>query len=246
MNSLLLTVCSILDLRSIPDQENGFLNNQEIEYGSLGLFQWNLPGIHTQCVEISDFAEDVMDDRALSCARWAASLGLLCGTILLTFIFCQQYLMPLPCSQCFMDMSALSVQICLGLAHFVWYTDVCFHYQCSYGPGMTYLISAQGCWFFAGFFSRCMRPGRWDRRDEIKAAQKRKQQQKLERQSQLAEQQEQDQLEDAVSTGPSVTSSMAPQMSVGGEQPSTIIHHSVLDEIQEHNEDDPDPNRMDV
>jgi hypothetical protein len=158
-NCLLLASCELLDL------ENG--RND----GSLGLFQWQLPGEHSECVEVSDIQDHaVSKDAALNCARVCAVMALIFGAILFVFGFFKQCLFQLPCTQMLMDLSATCVQIMLALVYVVWATDACDEYYCSYGKGGTYLILTQIFWMAAGCFSRCMRDGRSERRKEDRAS----------------------------------------------------------------------------
>jgi hypothetical protein len=77
-----------------------------------------------------------------------------------------------------MDLSATCVQITLALVYVIWWSDVCDDFYCQYGDGATYLILTQIFWLAAGIFSRCMRPGRWERRDEIRDERNKKNEEK--------------------------------------------------------------------
>jgi hypothetical protein len=158
-NALLLSSCELLELDGIRNDD-----------GSLGLFQWQLPGQHTECVDVSDVKDGAEEDAAITCARVCAVMALLFGLILFVFGFFKQCLFPLPCSQKLMDLSATCVQIMLALVYVVWLTDACDNYYCSYGEGATYLILTQIFWLAAGCFSRCMRDGRSERRKEDRAS----------------------------------------------------------------------------
>ena len=175
-NSLLLASCDILYLSS------GFR-----VVGSLGLYQANFPdgtdldnasGNQDQCVAIDDVPGiDAYKDAAFNCARVCAVIAFFCGLVLLVFGFFKQCLCPLPCSQFLMDLSGFSVQIMLALVYVIWLSKACDSYQCTYGRGGTYLVLTQIFWLGASCFTRCMRPGRHERRDEIaaeKAAKKEK------------------------------------------------------------------------
>jgi hypothetical protein len=157
-NCLLLSSCELLEL-------DGSLND-----GSVGLFQWQLPGEQTECVKISDIENRAVEDTALKCARVCAVMALAFGGILFVFGFFKQCLFDLPCSQKLMDLSATCVQIMLALVYVVWWTEACDYYYCSYGKGATYLILTQIFWMAAGCFSRCMRDGRSERRKEDRAS----------------------------------------------------------------------------
>jgi preprotein translocase subunit SecY len=118
--------------------------------GSLGLFEWQLPGVHPYCVEIADVQNRAVDDTALKCARVCALLALCFGAILLVFGFFKQCLCPLPCSQLLMDLLSTCVQIMLASVYVVWLTDACDEYYCNYGDGAIYLILTQIFWLAAG------------------------------------------------------------------------------------------------
>lgn len=155
-NALLINACDLLDLSS------GNVNR-----GSLGLFNANIPGDGSdECVEISEIADSNIDDKALKCARVCSIMALGFGAILLVFGFFKQCICKLPCTQPLMDLSATCVQICLGLVYVIWLSDACDTFYCSYGNGATYLILTQIFWMAAGCFSRCMRDGRSERRQQ--------------------------------------------------------------------------------
>jgi hypothetical protein len=137
--------------------------------GSLDLFRWQLPGQQNECVNIVSSDDREMEDHALKCARWASVAAFGMGVVLLTCAMLQQYIVPVPGSRFWMDASAVGIQICLGLVYVVWFSKVCTDFTCTYGDASTYLITTQGLWLLAGCLSHCMRRGRWERRDEIKA-----------------------------------------------------------------------------
>lgn len=68
-----------------------------------------------------------------------------------------------------MDLFSTIVQVSLALFYFIWKSDVCDIYICSYSSGATLWILTQVFWLAAGCFTRCMREGRYERRDEIRA-----------------------------------------------------------------------------
>jgi hypothetical protein len=167
-NALLLTSCDLLDL-------SGGFNK-----GSLGLFQWNNPsdGKEDECFDFPPDEEREIEDKALKCAQVCAILALCFGGVLFVFGFFKQCIIPLPCSQRIMDLTSACVQLFLALVYVVWASKACDFYSCSYGDGATYLIVTQFLWLGAGCFSRCMRDGRWERRDEIKAQKELKKEEK--------------------------------------------------------------------
>ncbi len=75
------------------------------------------------------------------------------------------------------------VQVSLALVYVIWMSDACDKYFCEYGEGSTYLILTQIFWLGAGCFTRCMRGGRWERRDEISAQRELKQEAKRRQQA---------------------------------------------------------------
>jgi hypothetical protein len=176
-NSLLLASCNILYLSA------GFR-----VVGSVGLYQANFPdgtdldnasGNLDKCVAIDDVPGiDNYKDPAFNCARVCAVIAFFCGLVLLLLGFFKQCLCPLPCSQLLMDLSGFSVQIMLALVYVLWHTRACDMYQCTNGRGGTYLFLTQILWLGASCFTRCMRPGRYERRDEIAAEKARKKEQK--------------------------------------------------------------------
>jgi hypothetical protein len=176
-NILLITTCELLDV-----------SNGRIQ-GSVGLFSWKDPssGEDGECLEISAVEDRLIEDAALKCARVCSIMAIIFGGILLVFGFFKQCIIPLPCTQKLMDLSATFVQIFLGLVYVIWWTDLCDEFYCSYGNGSINLILTQLFWLAAGIFSRCMRPGRYERRDEIRderdkknAAKEKKKQQEME------------------------------------------------------------------
>ncbi|KAG7351668.1 hypothetical protein IV203_007716 [Nitzschia inconspicua] len=144
-NSLLLTSCQLLNL-----------SFGQIKVGSLGLYNANFPVTsdlnefsNGNCIRIDDIPNiDSYKDAAFNCARC---------------------LRPLPCTQRIMDVCGGLGQLFLGLVYVVWLTEACNQYQCTFGTGGTYLILTQVFWMAAASFTRCMRPGRYERRDEIQA-----------------------------------------------------------------------------
>lgn len=104
-----------------------------------------------------------MEDAAFNCARVCSLLAFGFGGILLVFGFFQQCIIPLPCTQLLMDLSATGVQICLALVYVIWLSDACDIYQCAYGNGAWYLVATQILWLIVGCFARCMREGRSER-----------------------------------------------------------------------------------
>jgi hypothetical protein len=109
---------------------------------------------------------DDMKDFPFNCARVCAVLASICGATLLVFGFFKQYLYPLPFSQMMMDICGGTIQIFLAGLGFIMLTSLCDDNQCSYGQGETYLISTKVFWLTAACFTRCMRPGRYERRKE--------------------------------------------------------------------------------
>jgi hypothetical protein len=166
-NSLLLVSCETLQLSV----------GNEVTVGSLGLFFANFPpgtvitDTDGQCTRIDD-VPNINDhkDAAFNCARICAIIAFICGAILLVFGFFQQCLCPLPCTQLLMDVSGGLVQLMLALVYVIWATDACGVFQCSFGVGGTYLVLTQVFWLLAACLTRFMRPGRYERRDEIQAA----------------------------------------------------------------------------
>jgi hypothetical protein len=167
-NALLLASCDLLDL-------SGGLNK-----GSLGLFQWNDPSNEKdECFDFPPDEDREIEDKALKCAQVCAVIAICFGGVVFVFGFFKQCIIPLPCSQRIMDLSSTCVQIFLGLVYVVWASKACDFYKCSYGgEGATLLIVTQFLWLGAGLFSRCMRDGRFERRDEIKAQKELKKEEK--------------------------------------------------------------------
>lgn len=190
-NSLLLASCEILNLSS------GFRL-----VGSLGLYQANFPdggdldnasGNTGECTTIDSVPGiDAYKDAAFNCARICAVIAFFCGLILTVFGFFKQCLCPLPCSQLLMDLSGFTVQIMLALVYVIWASKACDNFQCTWGQGGTYLVLTQIFWLGASCFTRCMRPGRHDRRDEIQAekAAKKEKQEREKQQKELQEEKE--------------------------------------------------------
>ena len=149
--------------------------------GSLGLFKVDPPaeGDGT-CITIdqSQFKALGSNDAAYKCARVCSVMAFCFGGLLFVLIFFKQCIFPLPCSQFLMDISSTMVQVSLALVYVIWMSNACDVYYCQYGQGSTYLILTQIFWLGAGCFTRCMRDGRWERRDEIRADRERKQEEK--------------------------------------------------------------------
>jgi hypothetical protein len=149
--------------------------------------------LEDECIGIDqdDFDEGNVDDTAWKCARVCACLALCFGCILFVFAFMKQCIIPLPCSQRIIDLSSTLVQVSLALVYVMWMSDACDRYFCDYGNGGTLLILTQVFWLAAGCFTRCMRPGRFERRDEITAikAQKAEEKKRKDAEDQLAEKQ---------------------------------------------------------
>jgi len=168
-NSLLVTDCELLTLTGVA------------ESGSLGLFKVDPPvqGNGT-CVTIDQakFNELGINDAAYKCARVCSVMAFCFGALLFVLIFFKQCIFPLPCSQFLMDISSTMVQVSLALVYVIWMSNACDEYFCEYGQGSTYLILTQIFWLAGGCFTRCMRGGRWERRDEIRAERERKQEEK--------------------------------------------------------------------
>jgi hypothetical protein len=156
MNVLFIQACDLIDL-----------NNDDAAFGTLGLFNYQLPQIHNGCVETLEEGGSgvgLVDDRAWKCAQICSLISLACGGILFVFGFFKQCLIPLPCSQLLMDLSSTCVQLSLALVYVIWFSETCRElYDCSYGHGSLYLIICQALWMVAGCFTRCMRPGRSER-----------------------------------------------------------------------------------
>ena len=177
-NSLLLTSCELLKLQGVGRQ------------GSIGLFYADFPDPDVaggECTNIDNVdGSSELKDAAFNCARYCAILAFVFGAILLVFGFFKQCICPLPCTQAMMDLSGAFVQIMLALVYFIWLTEACNQYYCTFGQGLMYVALTQFFWACAACFTRCMRPGRYERRDEIAAAK----QQKKERQQAQAQAQE--------------------------------------------------------
>jgi hypothetical protein len=87
-----------------------------------------------------------------------------------------------------MDLSGAFVQIMLALVYVIWLTEACANsFYCTAGDGGIYLPLTQLFWLAASCFTRCMRPGRHERRDEIKAAKAKKQDEKERKEREQAE-----------------------------------------------------------
>mmetsp|Transcript_14176 Transcript_14176/g.26527 ORF Transcript_14176/g.26527 Transcript_14176/m.26527 type:complete len:227 (-) Transcript_14176:330-1010(-) len=182
-NSLLLSSCEMFFLSS---GFNGVV-------GSLGLYRASFPDGNQldvdsgECVTLDDVdGIDQYKDTAFNCARVCAVVAFFCGLVLFVFGFFKQCLCPLPCTQLLMDISGAAVQIMLALVYTLWLTEACNRYKCTYGDGGTYLFLTQIFWLAASCFTRCMRPGRWERRDEIRANKAKKQEEKERQQAQQA------------------------------------------------------------
>jgi len=108
-------------------------------------------------------------DAAFNCARVCAVVAFLFGATLLVFGFFKQCLCELPCSQSIMDVCGGTIQIFLALTYVIWHTGLCREDDniCNFGStGGSYLILTQLFWLTAAIFTRCMRPGRSERRKE--------------------------------------------------------------------------------
>jgi hypothetical protein len=169
-NALLVTDCELLTLTGA------------LQTGSLGLFKVDPPSDDNQgnCVTINqnEFKALGINDAAYKCARVTSVMAFCFGGLLFVLIFFKQCIIPLPCSQFLMDISSTMVQVSLALVYVIWMSNACDQYYCQYGSGSTYLILTQIFWLAAGCFTRCMREGRWERRDEIRADRERKQEEK--------------------------------------------------------------------
>jgi len=189
MNSLLLSNCELLTFHR---------RGQKI--GSIGLVRWEAPGSN-ECSEVGEieveegrFVDPV--DNAWKCARVCAAIAFLGGAVLSFFGFMKQCVIPLPCSQRIIDLMTTVVTIALALVYVIWMTDICDFYSCQYGDGGTYLIVTQILWLGAGCFTRCMRDGRYERRDEIRAEKERKREEKeRKRKEEEHEREEEEELE---------------------------------------------------
>ncbi len=169
-NALLIVDCELLKL------------NWRLGTGSLGLFKFNPVSqiIPVECISISKeiFITLGIDDAAYKCARVCSVMAFIFGALLLVLIIFKQCIFPLPCSQFLMDISSTIIQVSLALVYVIWMSSACNLYVCEFGEGSIYLILAQIFWFSAGCFTRCMRGGRWERRDEIQAEREKKQETK--------------------------------------------------------------------
>jgi hypothetical protein len=172
-NSLLLRTCQVLKL-SVGE-------NDVATVGSLGLYFANFPegtvieDTNGQCIRIDNVPNiDNYKDAAFNCARVCAVIAFICGACLLLFGVFKQCLCPLPGTQLVMDVSGGIVQIMLALVYVIWATEACNVFQCTFGNGGTYLVLTQLFWMLAACFTRWMRPGRYERRDEIRAAKEEK------------------------------------------------------------------------
>lgn len=168
-NFLLIYECEFFEVTGIAGR------------GSFGLFFVDPPTLDLdECVEIGQdaFKELDIDDKAWKCARVCSVMGLCFGFLLFVLIFFKQCIIPLPCSQRLMDLSSTMVQVSLALVYVMWMADACDLYICNYGKGGTYLILSQCLWLAGGCFTRCMRGGRYERRDEIAAEKARKAEEK--------------------------------------------------------------------
>lgn len=179
-NSLLLSSCEVLVL--------GLAN---IRVGSLGLYfasfplDSNLNDSSDECIRIDDVPNiDNYKDAAFNCARVCAVIAFFCGAVLLLFGVFKQCLCPLPCTQLIMDISGSMVQIMLALVYVLWVTEACNRFQCTFGQGGTYLVLTQIFWMAAACCTRCMRPGRYERRDEIRAAKEQKKEEQAKKKAQ--------------------------------------------------------------
>jgi len=138
--------------------------------GSLGLFSWQVPGQNEECTAIASSSEedkDFYESEILLCARWAAVAGLSIGGIMTILIIFKQCLIPLPRTRLLLDICTISVQICLGLVYATYFSKVCTNFECTYGQGTLLLILTQFFWAAGGISIRCMRPGRYERKDSI-------------------------------------------------------------------------------
>jgi hypothetical protein len=154
---MLISACDFMNIQS----------NFGVGKGTFGLFSYQEPGTD-ECVELSDDIGDGYFKTAQACSI----IALCSGAILFVLGFFKQCIIPLPCTQILMDLSSTLTQVCLALVYFVWAAEVCNTYNCYYGDGGTLLIVTQLLWLGAGCFTRCMRPGRYERRDEIAANKK--------------------------------------------------------------------------
>lgn len=169
-NFLLILDCELLTLTGA------------LQTGSLGLFKVDPPSQDNggECINLDqdEFKALGINDAAYKCARVCSVMALCFGALLFVMILFKQCIVPLPCSQFIMDISSTMVQVSLALVYVIWMSNACDEYFCEYGSGSTYLILTQIFWLAAGCFTRCMREGRWERRDEIRAERERKQEEK--------------------------------------------------------------------
>jgi len=189
-NSLLLYSCDLVTVSKSWSENIG--DNIDIDIddvgsrGTIGLYRANLApflsGNNTDnassydvneydgCIMIDKISGiDEKKDAAFNCARVCAVVGFIFGATLLVFGFFKQCLCELPCSQIVMDVCGGTIQIFLALTYVIWHTALCREEGnvCSFGStGGSYLILTQVFWLLAAIFTRCMRPGRSERRKE--------------------------------------------------------------------------------
>jgi hypothetical protein len=138
-----------------------YLQSSGVKQGSIGLFKFDNPLDSSDgCVAVTDIADREIEDKSFLCARICALMALGFGAVLLVLGFSKQFLVPLPMTHLFMDISATVVQICLALVYVIWMSEACDAFTCVYGDGVWYLLATQVLWLIVGCCSRCMREGR--------------------------------------------------------------------------------------
>ena len=167
-NFLLIFACDFMSIENILGTEQG----------TFGLFKYQDPlSSDGECIDISENSEYL--DGWFKTAQTCSIIALCSGAILAFYATCQQCICPLPCSQLVLDLSSTLTQVCLALVYLVWGSDVCKQqFNCYYGDSGGLLIATQVFWLAAGCFTRCMRDGRHERRDEIAANKKAKAEEK--------------------------------------------------------------------
>ena len=149
-----------------------FILGGDVKEGSIGLFFVDPPTMDGGCMKINqdDFKSLNIDDAAWKCARVCACMAASFGVLMSVLVVFKQCIIPLPCHQRLVDLSSVVIQVGLALVYLMWRSDACDVYVCNYGKGGTLLICTQVLWLAAGCFSRCMRDGRYERREEIAAS----------------------------------------------------------------------------
>lgn len=135
--------------------------------GSIGLFQVKTAA-GGGCILWDDISSAsaglIAVDTPMKVAQVCSCVAFCMGMVLFVFGFMRQCCCPLPFTQILMDLSASFIQAFLAMTYAAWATESCDKNTCTYGEGSILLLLTQIFWLLAGMFTRCMRPGRRERR----------------------------------------------------------------------------------